>query len=809
MNSEKFSSSYNHLVFENDLQNDWFNSDVYYWNEVENKEESFVIDTPPPGVSGVLHMGHVFSYCHTDFIARYQRMKGKNVFYPIGFDDNGQPSEKLIEKVIGKRFSEMKKEGRVGEFLEKCDEFLPEAEKDFEKLFKALGFSYDWRQVYRTISKECTQIAQLSFKDLLDKDLIYQKMGPVYWDTIDQTALAQADIIDIEKEGVECRFYFQTEDGEKLEVMSTRPEMLPACVALFYHPEDERWFHIKGKNAIVPLTGERVKILPDIDVKKDKGSGLVMCCTYGDIQDKTWVNRHSLQSKQIISRDGKISDIYVKDARKLAIEVLEKEGLLIETKTTKHMVKCGEYSKAPIEIIESHQWYLKTLEFKEDLLEIVQHINFHPSHMKNRLIQWIEGLNQDWCISRDRGFGVKIENNEQVFDTWFTSSVSPQLNSLGINDEHFVDIERHSKLYPSNLRPQAHEIIRTWAFYTVLKAYLHGLTKDDLQSREKFLQENLKSPPCENEKTSYNKEKRELIKKWFELRSYDENRIKAKLIPWKDVMLSGWCLAKDGTKMSKSKGNVVTPLDLIQEKGVDVIRYWAGSCSLGVDTAYNETKFADGKKLVNKLWNASKFCHSHFEKLNGCFDVSNITKTVDKIVIARLCEVVIEFEKHMSVYEYSKAKDAIEDFFWKVFCDNYLEIVKKRAYNECHSALNALHFLNKAILKLFAPFMPYVTDAIWKEVGFESGSIHKRGNFVKNEEFAFISLQKTDKNVINDLFEVIADVRKMKTENKMAMNSAISKIVITQTFAADVIEDLKAVLNATEIEIGNEFRVVV
>lgn len=811
--------AYNAQESEQKIQDKWFSSSIYHWDENDDAQHLYAIDTPPPTVSGLLHMGHVFSYCQADFIARYQRMKGKNVFYPIGFDDNGLPTERLVEKVKGIRGVKMARDGKLAEFIDICKEVVVDAELEFEKLFKSLGISYDWRQVYQTISDTSTKIAHLSFQDLYAKGLIYSHNGPVYWDVIDQTALAQSTIEDKEVQGIECEVIFKTKSGNDLVIMTTRPEMIPACVALLYNPNDERYKGI-DLEATVPVVGHNIPVIADEEVRIDKGTGLVMCCTYGDWQDVVWTRKHKLKSNVIIQKNGTFNhELYfndetqsyfkVSDARKKIVQLLSDSKALVSVKDAAHISKVGERSKEPIEIIESDQWYLKTLDFKEDLLEIIKHIDFHPSHMKNRLIQWIEGLNQDWCISRDRFFGIEIpmQNNsgKQIFDTWFTSGTSPQLSSLGINDKYYLDAHRHKRLFPMNLRPQAHEIIRTWTFGTVLKAYLHGLTKAELESRNGAI------------------ESGESVSQWLK-GAFSAQDVKDRLIPWGNVMLSGWCLAKDGTKMSKSKGNVVTPVDLIKEKTSDIVRYWSASSSLGVDTAYNETKFADGKRLMNKLWNASKFCYSHFQNSQIVLDVNStaiddvnskkITEVTDLWILSRLYEVINNVTQYMDEYEYSKAKDCVERFFWDDFCANYLEIIKTRVYGtdvesfkKCgysednilklqQSAAHTLNHVLKNVLLLLAPFVPHVIEEIYSSL--YGVSPHERGGWPLTVNIAY-----SDDSIetCGYMCDVIESVRKLKSDMNLSMKTPIKSISLPK-LDSNIKLDLLSVIGAIDAEVS-------
>ena len=800
---------YNPHEDEQKEQEKWFNSDLYYWDKSKPQNLDFVIDTPPPTVSGVLHMGHAFSYCQPDFVARYQRMCGKNVFYPIGFDDNGLPTERLVEKTHNVKGAWMNKQGKKQEFIDLCYGVVDNAEKEFEKLFKTLGISYDWRQKYQTISKSTNDLAVETYNKLKRAGLVEQCQGPVYWDVVDQTALAQSIIEDKEVAGAEHYLIwdiYDTKDSKKSTeqavIMTTRPELLPACVAVFYNPEDSRFTHLKGKFIQFSNITKRVPCLPDEAVRIDKGTGLVMCCTYGDWQDVEWVRKHHLNSRVIVDKEGRFEcELYAQnekgqypkaiDARKQIVEKIQSEtpDKIKEIKQIKHMVKVGERSKEPVEIIESTQLYVKTLDFKEDLLVLSKYVNFHPAHLKNRLIQWIEGLNQDWCISRDRFFGIEIPDNDglqQVFDTWFTSSSSPYIcrererleRSKGKYDDRLKQT--------ASLRAQAHEIIRTWTFSTILKTYLMVLMDNDLLGERE--------------------QNRHRIADWLE-KDLGQQFIVEKLIPWKDVMISGWCLAKDGAKMSKSAGNVITPTSLIQEKGSDIVRYWAGSCSLGVDTAFNETKFADGKKLVNKILNATKFAVMHFERQNlqskplaECLKL--VDKTADKWIISRLVEVVRQYRKAFDEFEYSVAKNAAERLFWDEYCDNYLEIVKNRAYADDLSALATLRIMTEAFLLLFAPYVSHLTSAIYREVF--NAEVHKCGSFA-----ALFAIDFADKQALADMktgLEIINFVRQKKAEMQVSIKVPIKKLVVP-AMPKTIEEDIKSMLSVESIEVGSELMV--
>jgi valyl-tRNA synthetase len=776
-----------------------------------------VIDTPPPTVSGTLHMGHMFSYTQADFIARFNRMQGKNVFYPIGFDDNGLPTEKLVEKTKKIRGASMDRQ----EFVEICREVVKKVEQEYREVINSAALSVDWDQEYQTISSQSIKLSQMSFLDLMQKDQAYRDFQPTLWDPVDRTALAQADIVDQEKDSVMHYIKFTAENGDDLEIATTRPELLPACGALLVHPEDDRYQHLIGKKAFSPLFKVQVNIIADDQVQMEKGSGMVMCCTFGDTTDILWWRKHHLPLRQIIKKDGKISleeldyishidralyqelhGLKISEAREKIVKLLGEHGKLIKSENITHTVKCAERSGSPLEILVTAQWSIKILDNKQKFLEKAKECNWYPSHMRTRLEHWIAGLNWDWCISRQRFFGVpfpvwyskrageegkilladieqlpvdpladlpkgysreEVEADKDVMDTWATSSISPQLNSLAINDKFNIDFDRHQQLFPADLRPQAHEIIRTWSFYTIVKACLH------------------------------------------------ENKI-----PWKNLMISGWCLAADKTKMSKSKGNVVNPINLFADKGADVVRYWSACSKLGADIAYSEQMFAIGKKLVNKLWNAAKFCQQYFIEMNG-FEVETLQQAIEKNYIFEyvdlwmldkleqtLEKVQIEFAR----YEYSTAKTIAEDFFWNIFCDNYLEIVKVRAYNPNDnnlpgkiSAIYSLYFALEVILKLFAPILPYVTEEIYQALyPNKLNSIHQKASWPR------LSKVKNDAEIVKAseyLVEISNFVRKFKSEAKLSLKTPINSLYIAskddelQTLLKKVSNDFH---NVTQVE---------
>ena len=860
--------NYDHQKTEKHWQEQWVTNGTYHWQDDLPREQTFVIDTPPPTVSGVLHMGHIFSYTQADFIARYQRMSGKDVFYPMGFDDNGLPTERLVEKVKGVRGNSMPR----ADFVALCREVVKDAEGEFRALFKSAALSVDWRQEYQTVSDEVCKLSQSSFIDLLQKGEAYRDFRPTYWDWVDGTAIAQAEIENKEMAGVMNEILFSLEDGNQIAVMTTRPELLGACVAVMYHPKDVRYngvdiknganssiysASVVGKFAITPLFGVKVPMIADEAVERDKGTGLVMCCTFGDDTDKEWWRKYNLPLRPILGKDGRLDffsntlftnsfrgvtlrfndELQITEYEKIAkqldglkpkqanakiLELLQAEGKLLKQTPMMHTVKCAERSGTPIEIIPTYQWFIKIADKKEALLKKGAEVNWHPEYMKIRLNQWIEGLKEDWCISRQRFFGIpfpvwfskrageegkvicaeisqlpidpmvtppngytmdEVTPSTDVLDTWATSSISPQINARSIGG---IDA-RYNKLFPADLRPQAHEIIRTWAFYTIAKAHLH-----------------------------------------------------ADQIPWKNIIISGWCLASDKTKMSKSKGNVVTPVALIEEKGTDAVRYWASTSRLGTDTAFSEDLLKIGRKLVNKLWNASQFAALNLDKLQGkpttaTADAASgiITEALDLWILSRLHIAVSKTTEAFEKFEYCDARVAIEDFFWNDFCDNYLELVKARAYgvSSCgtqsvgaganaaeidpaqllstsqDSALYTIYHCLDAILRLFAPFVPHITEELYSHIFDDkfasNGSIHARGNWVKAEDYP----HNDDADMWGiSAVDVLNVIRKAKSEAGVSIKAPVALVLIRSgnvgggtVLLHPVLSDLKAAGNIHEI----------
>lgn len=822
------------------IQNYWSKSDVYKWKESERKD-NYVIDTPPPTVSGKLHVGHIFSYNHTDFIARYKRMSGFDVCYPIGFDDNGLPTERLVENRKKIKASSIGRE----EFRLECMDVALKEEENFRSLFKSIGLSVDWSMEYQTVSQSSVRLSQMSFLDLVKNNHAYRAKEPILWDVVDQTALSQADIEDKEMQNYMNNIIFKIdskESEEEIVIATTRPELLPAVSAVFYHPEDERYsLGLKDRFAIVPLFDLRVPILADENVKMDKGTGLVMCASFGDQMDVFWHKKHGLSFNVIITKYGSIDEIEfgdncinkesaqkfakmieglkVKSARDEIIAILDKEGLLKSREERMSQVKCAERSGAPLEILVTDQWFIKSIEHKDVLLDNAGEINWYPGNMKLKLDNWINGVSLDWCISRQRYFGVpfplwyskrkgeegkvilasadklpvdpltdlpdgydkdEVECELDVMDTWATSALSPNLISGSINDQYAEDIERHNKIFPMDLRPQAHEIIRTWTFYTMLKSHLHN-----------------------------------------------------KSIPWKNVLISGWCRASDKSKMSKSKGNIIDPVNIIAQYGADPVRYWAGRAKVGGDTVFSLDVISRGKQLVNKIFSCGKLLDMYMEKtenlgfeFSGLDDFELVKRYVvcdyDLYFLFRLNEIVKAVTDYFELYDYQGALEIVEKFFFDDFCDNYLEITKVRAYNEkkpndawAKSVYITVYYGFNVIIRLFAPFLPHVTEFLYQSLYLKADadfcSLHERGNWPKylNVYDEMIDEKRMVFNIV--VFESILDVvRRDKANNNLSVKACIdfAKIVFGNnggdsefSFSDSLDFDIKNVLSIKDMKI--------
>jgi len=671
----------------------------------DSTDEVFSIDTPPPTVSGAQHIGHVFSYTQAECIARYQRMLGKNVFYPFGFDDNGLPTERLAEKEHGVLGRDMPREA----FVKLCRETSTKYKREFERLWRHLGLSADWSLCYSTIDERAIRISQRGFLDAYAKGQVYLHTSPTLWDTETQTAVAQAELESKEKRTSMNDLRFDLVDGGHIVIATTRPELLCACVAIFLHPDHPQASALLGKKARVPLQDLEVEILADEKVDPEKGTGVVMCCTFGDKTDVEWFQKHRLDLRQAIGRDGRMTDLagpeaglFTNQARRKILERLQESGHLLKQVEIENAVNVFEKTGREIEFMPTRQWFIRVLDKKDELIALGARIRWFPEHMGKRYRNWVEGLDWDWCISRQRFFGVPFplwfcERCEHVFtapeswlpildhdrhqvtepcpecggtswrpekdvmDTWATSSETPQINAKW-GEVPTPD----SAPRPMSLRPQAHDIIRTWAFYTIVKSWIHFGDA-----------------------------------------------------PWSDVMVSGHVQAPGKQKISKSKGNAPTdPHEMVRGHGADAVRYWALSATLGNDYVYNEDDLKQGRRLCVKVWNASKLAQSH---LLG-FDRAAATADplpVDTAIRALLADTVRKASADLERYEFGIAKGVIEKFFWNEFCDNYLEMIKNRLYDESEEGAEAreaaragLYDVLYGVIRLLTPFTPHVAEAV-------------------------------------------------------------------------------------------------
>lgn len=793
----------------------WRSDGTYRFQD--NGADVYSIDTPPPTVSGLLHMGHTFSYSHTDFIARYQRMRGRDVCYPMGWDDNGLPTERRVQDVYGVRCdpslpydpdltlepAEQQPPGRRPvavsrrKFIELCGELTEQDEKMFEELWTTLGLSVDWSRTYRTIGDSARRISQTSFLRLIKRGDAYLTDAPTLWDVDFQTAVAQAEVEDREHRGTLFRLRFG--GSQELEVETTRPELLPACVALVVHPEDKRYAKIIGQTATVPLFGTRVDVHAHPLADPEKGTGAAMVCTFGDVTDVTWWRDLQLRVRPVLGRDGRFVPIEwgspgwesddpglaeqrygaligkrAAEARRTIAQLLRESGDLHgEPRDIVHAVKFYERGDSPLEIVSSRQWFVRTMKHRDDVREAARLLSWHPPSMRIRLERWVEGLAGDWAISRQRYFGVPFPvwypvtksgvdyanpifadeadlptdpyvdvppgyseqdrdvpggftGDKDVMDTWATSAVTPEV--IG----GWPDNDLFSRLSPFDLRPQAHDIIRTWLFYTLLRS-------------------------------------------WLEHRE----------VPWKHVAISGWVVDPANQKMSKSKGNIVTPNEVLAEYGADAVRYWAAKGRPGSDTAYDTEQIRVGRRLSIKILNASRFVLSRPAPPGG-----HVSHPLDRALGAALADVVDEATSHFDEYNYSHSLEVAETFFWR-FCGDYLEIVKPRAYGELGaegeaSARAALEVALSVQLRLFAPFLPYVTEEVWS--WWQSGSVHRapwpmRAELVGSDEH---------KPLINIASRLVADIRKVRNERSLSKRTPLGCVTVrapvTELEALRVIE---------------------
>ena len=779
---------YNFEEKEEKWQNYWFENDIYKY-EPKPGNETYSIDTPPPTCNGNIHMGHLSSYMHIETVARHNRMLGKDVYFPFGFDDNGLPTERYVEKIIKKKAYQLPRD----KFIEICLEETKKLEEDFFALYKKAGFSCNLKTHYSTIAPRTRKISQESFLDLYKKGYIYQSESPALWCTECKTACAQSEL---EDQDIESTFnylkFFLDGTDEYVVVATTRPEMLGGVVCVFVNPDDKKNAHLVGKKLRVPHFDYTVEVLTDELVDPEKGSGVVMCCTFGDTVDKEWQRKHNLPIKKCFTDDGIMTSLAgefeglgIVEARKQIIEKLKEENLLIKQDNITHAVSTHDRCGTPIEIAVKKQWFIDVLSHKQELLQAGLDLNWYPKTMRARYINWVENLAWNWCISRQRYFGVPFpvwqckdcgkvkvadvedlpvdplkdmpktpcscgstdfQGETDVMDTWATSSLTPQISLDVYSEKGLSDF-----MVPMSLRPNAHDNIRVWDFYTIVKSLYH-----------------------------FNK------------------------LPWKDLMISGYITSPDGSKLAKSKGNNVhSPQGILKTYSADVTRYWANSLTLGKDTAFSLVEFDNGKRLVNKIWNASKFVLSFLEDY---VPQEVALEEMDKWIIEKYKQTYTLFLSYLEKYEISLALASVEKLFW-TFCDDYIELVKRRLYNPdiygreaYESARYASYHVLLGMLKMFSPVLPHITEEIYmnffadKE---DKNSIHISTYLNLGTEF--------DEQIIengNYLMQVVSLVRQFKSENKVSLKTFLKSITIT-SHISDFIKkseaDLKGVNSVHEI----------
>lgn len=776
---------YNFKEAEQKVMKLWQDKEVFKFNPKSTKPV-FSVDTPPPTVSGKMHIGHACSYAQQDFLVRYKRMKGFSVFYPFGTDDNGLPTERLVEKSKKIKSKDMPRE----DFIKLCLDFLKEELPGFIQDWKNIGISCDWDLYYSTINDHSRKISQWSFLDLYKKGRMQRREAPSMWCPECQTGVAQVEVEDKDFPSLFIDVKLKVEDKDLI-ISTTRPELFPASVAVFYHPDDQRYKHLKNKKAKIPLFDIEVPILEDKRAKMDKGTGIAYCATFGDQTDMEWQKAYNLPIKEAIDKSGKMTEIAgkysgmkVKEARKEIIKDLKEQGFLVSEKQITHPVNVHERCGTEIEFVKSKQWFLHYLDLREEMLKWGNELTWHPKFMKVRYDNWVKGLQWDWLVSNQRHFGIsfpvwycdeceeiitakesdlpvdpvatkppvsecpkckskKIIPEKDVLNTWFTSSMSPQIATK------LVDEKTQEKIFPMSLRPQAHEIISFWLFNTMIKSRLH----------------------------------------------FDKN-------PWKETVISGFVTMK-GEKMSKSKGNVINPQDVMEKYGADAIRFWAASSKLGKDFDYQEQDVITGKKFINKLLNASKFVFMNLEDYNN--QVPEKLERIDQEFLNHLDSTIKQATSQFEVYSYSQAKDLTERFFFDAFTDNYIEIIKKRIYNEQgNKKISAQYTLKSSllkILKLLAPIMPFITEEIYQTYYKETEkteSIHLT-EWPKSKE------NSTESKYFQEFCSVLSKIRQEKTSSQKSMNSEIILTLEKEKieFLKESLDDLKAVTASTEIKEGN------
>ncbi|MFB6295279.1 MAG: valine--tRNA ligase [Halobacteriales archaeon] len=791
---ESLPEEYDPAEIEETWQARWVEEDTYAYEGREDPDTLYSIDTPPPTVSGSLHMGHLYGHTLQDFAARFHRMAREDCYFPFGYDDNGIASERLTERELGIRHGEFTRR----EFQEKCRKVCREYEADFTEEMQRLAMSIDWDRTYKTIEPRVQRISQLSFLDLYEQGREYRKKAPTIWCPDCETAISQ-----VEQEDDDRHTHFndiafpllETGEGESadageggagdatdedatLTISTTRPELLPACVSIFVHPEDEENAGLVGGTAKVPLFGQEVPIIEDDRVDMETGSGIVMCCTFGDQTDIEWYQAHDLPLRIAIDESGTMTDVAddyegmsTHEAREAIIEDLDREGYLIGSREHDHTVQVHERCEVEVEYLVTEQWYVEILDKKEEYLEAGREMDWYPEKMYTRYEHWVEGLEWDWCISRQRDSGIPfpvwycescgeevladrgqvpvdpiqddppVEScpecghsgfrpEEDVFDTWATSSLTPLINAgWDWDEEEGAFTFEHPELYPMDLRPQGHDIISFWLFHTVVKCLEH--TGE---------------------------------------------------VPFESVLINGHVLDENREKMSKSKGNVVVPAEVMDEYPIDAIRYWAASSSVGDDFPFKTNELRMGERLLRKLWNASRLVDQLTPA--GRPEEPEDLADIDRWLLAKLDDQVRTLTERFENHEYAKARDDLRSFFWHTFCDDYLEIAKQRAREaDDDSAAYTLAVAHETFLRLFAPLIPHVTEEVWQAMyadGDRSGTEGDTGgpDSLHLTDWPEPRGYEADLATGETAMEVISALRRYKTDAGLSLNADLDVVEV-------------------------------
>jgi valyl-tRNA synthetase len=774
---------YNPEDYEEKWRQKWVEDETYRYRGDEDREV-FSIDTPPPTVSGSLHFGHTYGNTLTDFMARFKRMQGKDVYFPFGYDDNGIASERLTERELDIRHQNFSRR----EFQEKVREVCEEYEKDFTEAMQEFAFSMDWNNTYKTIEPRVQRVSQLSFIDLYEQGREYRQKAPAIWCPECETAISQVETEDMEENSHfnDIEFPLATGNGSVV-ISTTRPELLPACVAIIVHPEDESNEHLVGEKAEVPLFDYEVPIIEDERVDMETGSGVVMCCTFGDQTDIEWYQAHNLDLRIAMDESGKMTDLageYERldreDAREEIVDDLDEEGMLLDRWEIEHTVQVHERCDEPIEFLVTEQWYIELLDHKEKYFEAGREMDWYPEKMFTRYKHWIEGLQWDWCISRQRDSGIPLpvwyceecgeeiiadkeelpvepiqdepsieecpecgceefEAEEDVLDTWATSSLTPLINAEWDWNAEEEEYEfGRPELYNMTLRPQGHDIISFWLFHTVVKCLEH--TGD---------------------------------------------------VPFDEVMINGHVLDENREKMSKSRGNVTTPHEVLEEYPVDAARYWAGQAKVGDDLALKDQDLVEGEKLMRKLWNASKLIDDLAPHKDVEVDEEDLDE-IDRWILAEMDELVEFVTEKYEEYGFDRARDRLRTRFFNMFCSDYLEIAKQKLDDEdSESTQYALVQAHRKFLKMFAPMISHTTEEIWNEM-YEKNSIHR-------SSWPEATGIEADKEAGERAMEVVSALRKFKTEHQMPLNEELSRVEVYGDISG--FEDsIKEVMHVQELE---------